>query len=83
MARYNEGRSTPGACAAATSPVVQLIENKHYDVALPREQWQRLYTWLDTYGQKQGSFGEDQDHRLVQLRSRMAPLLTEDRGSER
>jgi hypothetical protein len=88
MARYNEGRSTPGACAAARNPMVQLIKQNHYDVALATEDWQCLFTWLDTYGQKQGSFSEDQDNRLVQLRSRMKTLLSErsrfeDRGSER
>ena len=34
-----------------------------------------LYTWLDTYGQRQGAFGPDQEHRLRKLRRRMASLL--------
>jgi hypothetical protein len=75
LARYNEGRSTPGACASARSPLVKLLEQNHHDVALTPDAWQRLYVWLDTYGQRQGSFSADQEDRLVALRAQLKSLL--------
>ena len=64
-----------GACASEVSPLVGLLEKGHYDIELSRDERDRLYTWLDTYGQRQGSFGEDQERRLDELRGRMAKML--------
>ncbi|OHB85146.1 MAG: hypothetical protein A2V98_25575, partial [Planctomycetes bacterium RBG_16_64_12] len=75
LARYGEGRSVAGACASAVNPLVKLLKEDHYEVKLLPDDWIRLYTWMDTYGQRQGSFGEDQERRLVELRRRMEPLL--------
>ncbi len=75
LARYREGRSVPGACASSASPLVKFLKKGHHDAKLPPDAWRRLYTWLDTYGQRQGAFGPDQDHRLQQLKRRMTPLL--------
>jgi len=76
MARYLEGRSIPGAGAAQQSPLVQLLKAGHYDVQLRRDAWERLFTWMDTYGQRQGHFSPEQERELRQLRQRMAALLT-------
>jgi cytochrome c553 len=76
LARYGEGRSVAGACASEVSPLVGLLEKGHYGLELGRDEWNRLYTWLDTYGQRQGSFGDDQERRLDELRRRMAKMLT-------
>jgi hypothetical protein len=75
LARYGEGRSAAGACPSQTSPLVALLEQNHYDVTLPPSDWQRLFTWLDTYGQRQGSFGDDQERRLRELKRDLAALL--------
>ena len=75
--RYDAGRSVAGACASATSPLVKLLKEGHYDVKLSAGDWARLYTWMDTYAQRQGSFGEDQEARLRQLRVDMAAIVQE------
>ena len=75
LARYNEGRSQAGACAASSNPLLKLIEQGHYEVQLDDDARQRFYTWMDTYGQRQGSFSPDQEERLRQLRQRMASML--------
>lgn len=77
MARYLEGRSPAGAGAAQTSPLVKLLKQGHYNVKLDRDDWERLYIWMDTYGQRQGSFSPDQQRRLRELRRAMAPLLAD------
>ena len=75
LARYGQGRSTPGACAAATSPLLKLLESGHYDVKLAAGDRDRLITWMDTYAQRSGSFGPKQEERLRELRRRMEPML--------
>ena len=74
-ARYAQGRSIAGACAATVSPLVKLLKDDHYDVRLNKDDWSRLYAWMDTYGQQQGSFGPQQDERLRELRRRMQGML--------
>jgi cytochrome c553 len=74
-AAYLAGRSTPGAGAAQTNPLVPLLKKGHYDVKLDRAAWERLYTWMDTYGQRQGSFGPAQEEHLRAMRRAMAQLL--------
>ena len=44
---------------------------------LPREDFERLVTWMDTYGQRQGHFSPEQERRLAELRQRWARLLAE------
>ncbi len=63
--------------ASAASPLAKLLKEGHYDVKLTRDDWVRLYTWMDTYAQRQGSFGEDQEARLRQLRVDMAAIVQE------
>ncbi len=75
VTRYRQGRSTPGQCLAQTSPITKLLESGHYDVQLSANDWERLNTWLDTYGQRLGSFSKNQEERLVRLRESMAPML--------
>jgi hypothetical protein len=77
-ARYSAGRSVAGACASTVSPLVKLLKEGHYDVKLDRDEWLRLYTWMDTYAQRQGSFSEDQENRLRQLRADLAAILDDD-----
>ncbi len=39
---------------------------------LDPDAWSRLLTWMDTYGQRRGSFSEEQEEQLRQLRERLA-----------
>ena len=75
QARYNEGRSLAGAGAAQTSPLVFLLEKGHHEIRLGPDDWSRLITWMDSYGQRLGSFDQAQEDELRALRARMAPLL--------
>ena len=79
LARYREGRSLAGACAARTSALLALLEEGegHHDVRLDADDLERLVTWMDTYAQRQGSFSDDQEDRLRELRADMAALLEE------
>ena len=76
MTRYRQGFSTAGACAAKANPLVQLLDQGHYDVRLDPGDWERLITWMDTYGQRRGSFSEDQEDRLRELRQKIAGMRT-------
>jgi hypothetical protein len=44
-------------------------------VKLSPEDWERLITWMDTYGQRLGAFSEDQEQRLLALRASARDLL--------
>jgi hypothetical protein len=55
--------------------LVKLLKQSHYDVILTPTAWQRLYVWLDTYGQRQGSFSAEQEGRLLALRAQLKSLL--------
>ena len=37
----------PSEFGADTSPLVQLLKKGHFGVKLTREEWERLYTWID------------------------------------
>lgn len=77
-ARYGQGRSQEGACAAATSPLLALHTGPkdHHGVSLAADDTQRLIVWMDTYAQRAGSFSPDQERRLEDLRQRSRDLLT-------
>jgi len=75
LARYGEGRSEAGAGAAQTSALVGLLRKDHYEVQLNSDDWTRLFTWMDTYAQRSGSFGEEQEERLLRLKHAMADVL--------
>lgn len=80
LARYAAGRSERDAGAAATNPLWPLLDAGHHDVALGPEDRQRLATWMDTYGQRQGHFDQQQQERLKRLRESAASLLAEQTG---
>ena len=75
--RYDARRSVAGACGAISSPLTALLNKGHYDVQLGTEDRQRLILWMDTYGQRTGSFNSEQEQRLRALRTRMAGVLTQ------
>jgi hypothetical protein len=37
----------PGEWDADTSPLIQLLKKGHYGVQLTKDEWSRLYTWID------------------------------------
>jgi len=78
--RYREGASREGACAARRSPLLALLASPegHQGVALDEEERERLILWMATYAQRIGSFDEDQERRLLDLRREAAPLLNEE-----
>ncbi|MCL4190280.1 MAG: hypothetical protein KJZ87_00940, partial [Thermoguttaceae bacterium] len=80
LARYAEGRSVRGAGAAATNPLWRLLNADHHGVFLAADDRQRLATWMDTYGQRQGHFDQQQQERLKRLRESAASLLAEQTG---
>ena len=77
VTHHRMGRSAAWAGAAATSPLVKLLRQDHYGVNLSAGDWNRLLTWIDTYGYRIGSFSPAQEEQLRQLRRRAAPLLVE------
>jgi hypothetical protein len=81
--RYREGRSVVGAGAAQQSRLLALLldGDGHYDVRLEADGFARLVTWMDTYGQRSGSFSTDQEERLRQLRRRVAGLLIDGKAT--
>jgi len=76
---YGKGQSDPGKGAALTSPILAHLRKGHKDVKLDPDAWERLITWMDTYGQRAGHFSPEQEQRLRDLRDRLAPLLAERR----
>jgi hypothetical protein len=76
VARYREQRSKVGQCEARMNPVLKLLQQGHYDVALSADDWARLVTWMDTLGQRAGHFSPEQEQQLCELRGRLAGLLT-------
>jgi mono/diheme cytochrome c family protein len=77
LARYNQGRSIANAGASQESPLIALLRDGHHQVELEPADWRRLFVWMDTYGQRSGSFGPEQEEDLRQLREQLAHLLDE------
>jgi hypothetical protein len=75
--RYVEGRSVVGAGAAHTNALWTLLDGDHYGVQLKEEDRLRLVIWMDTYGQRIGSFDARQEDELRRLRQTLAPILRE------
>ncbi len=73
--RYREGRSSPGKCASRMNPLWKLLDSGHYDVKFTLRDRRRLIVWMDTYGQRLGSFDQGQEEQLRRLRQEMAAML--------
>jgi len=63
------------------NPLLKLLAHGHYGVKLPPEDWSRLVTWMDTLGQRSGSFSAEQEARLRKLKQSMAEMIESDAGS--
>jgi cytochrome c553 len=79
MARYKRGISVEDGCPASSSPIIkELLDPKgHHDVTLDADSLDRLITWMDTYGQRLGSFSDRQERELLDFRKRCQTLLIE------
>ncbi len=75
--RYREQRSVVGQCEASMNPVLKLLKQGHYDVSLSTDDWSRLITWMDTLGQRSGSFSPEQEEQLRRFRKQLAELLAD------
>jgi len=80
QAGYREGRSLEGATCARQSPILRMLftgEGHPAVEILPKEK-ERLIVWADTYAQRLGSFGQEQEEDLLLLRERWSDLLQND-----
>lgn len=78
---FEKDRSEIGDCCARRSKLLAAIRDgsAHKDVKLSAEDLERLYTWMDTYAHRLGSFGESQEEELRELRAELADLLEPSR----
>jgi hypothetical protein len=69
-ARYYEGVSLEGRAPSALSSWLAHVRDpgSHEGVVLEPADLERLITWLDTYGQRLGSFSDEQESELLALR---------------
>ena len=74
---YRRGMSAVGNCAAANSPLMAMLNGPkgHHKVKLTGEDRRRLIVWMDTYAQRAGSFSDDQELQLTELRKRYVGML--------
>lgn len=76
---HDTGVSVPLAGPSHTSAVLNCFRGASPRCAgkLDDDTFRRLTLWMDTYGQKQGSFCSEQEDQLRQFRKQIADLLTE------
>lgn len=81
---YRRGFSVPGQGIAQESALLALLEGPsgHYGVVLDEQSRERLLTWMDTYAQRLGSFSDQQERELLELRGACAGLLEQRRSSQ-
>jgi hypothetical protein len=81
--RYAAGQSRVNDCIALASPLPGMFlgDKPHQKVRLDADAVERLVTWLDTYAQRLGSFSDEQERRLRELRRAWAPMLAERPGA--
>jgi len=49
----------------------------HKNIKLTEDDFERFYTWMDTYGHIQGSFSREQEKELLEFRKKFKHLLDE------
>ncbi|MBN1441877.1 MAG: discoidin domain-containing protein [Planctomycetes bacterium] len=78
LARYREGRSAAGDGESRRTPLLALLADPkgHQGVRLDAGEIERFIVWMDTYAQRLGSFSDDQEQRLIDLKQRCRHLLT-------
>ncbi len=76
---FEKDRSVVGDGAARNSKLLELLTRgqSHHRVRLSDEDVQRFAVWMDTYAQRLGSYSNDQEEQLRELRRVVAALLDE------
>jgi hypothetical protein len=74
---YRRGFSTAGEGIAQKSALLRLLDSPegHYGVLLDHDARERVFTWMDTYAQVLGSFSEEQERDLIELKRSCVELL--------
>ena len=69
--------SVPGESPARRSALLRFLasDSRHRDLPLTDDDRRRLITWMDLYGQTQGSFSAEQEQRLEAFRARIHDLF--------
>lgn len=74
--RYAEGRSIANAGAAQTSTLLAFLESDSVHKPLfDAPARERFITWIDIYGQRLGSFSDEQERQLTELRKNLSSLF--------
>ena len=81
---YRGGASIEGNCAAANSAVLATLYGPkgHYKVKLTGEDRRRLIVWMDAYAQRAGSFSDDQERQLTEMRRHYGGMLIDRERAE-
>jgi hypothetical protein len=76
---FEKDASIVGQCPASRSKLLELLTSPegHEGVRLEPDSFNRLVTWMDVYAQRLGSFSEQQEEELRELRRKIAFLLAE------
>ena len=76
---FEQDKSFVGRCPASNSKLLAILigPDGHQGVRLDDDSLERLITWMDVYAQRLGSFSEQQEQRLRELRVKWASLLAE------
>jgi hypothetical protein len=75
--RYFDGRSVAGEGEARNSALLAYLrsDSRHQEIQLDKDSLNRLVTWMDTYAQRLGSFSDEQERELEELKNSIAYLL--------
>ena len=76
---FERDKSFVGRCPASNSKLLAMLTGPdgHEGVRLDDDSLERLITWMDVYAQRLGSFSEQQEQQLRELRRKWALLLAE------
>jgi hypothetical protein len=81
--RYYEGRSIVNDGAAQTSALLAYLDRDAvHRPLLSAADRERMVIWMDLYAQRAGSFSEQQERELSELRIKLAPILDEGGASK-
>ena len=73
--RNSEPLTVPDHFGARASPLVKLLDEGHYDVALSREEYERLFTWMDANALFYGTFDPADQARQLRGERIAGPAL--------
>jgi hypothetical protein len=68
---FEKDFSTPGQSPSLKSKLLEFLaaDKVHKAIKVDEDEFERLYTWMDTYGHTQGSFSPEQEAELVEFKS--------------